>query len=230
MAANKPVLVLDLDGTLVDTRPDLVAALNHVIAEAGIAAISQSDVGETVGQGARAMIVKAYALHNVPLEQSSLEPLGKAFVDYYLQNIAVQSTFYPGAQRALQHFRQQGWILAICTNKQAHVATRLLEQLDVDHWFAAICGSDTFSTHKPHPDHLLNTIRQADGNVAGSVMVGDTASDIDAAINANIASVAVDFGYSVKAASSLGADRVISHFDQLWPTVAGLHRSALPEE
>ena len=215
----KPVLVLDLDGTLVDSKPDLVAALNVGITSIGLLEMSSSVVGETVGQGARAMIARAHEVQNQPLEEDKFEQMLEKFLDYYHNNVANYSKPYSGVQAALDKFGDNGWHLAVCTNKPENLARKLLNSLDMSNQFAAICGSDTFTNRKPHADHILKTIQMAGGRVSGSVMVGDTATDIDAAFNSGIPAIVVDFGYSSEPVDTLGAKRVISHFDELWETV-----------
>jgi len=215
----KPVLVLDLDGTLVDSKPDLVAAVNAAIAVEGLPGVSTQIIGETVGQGARAMIARAFEHHKKPLTEETSKHLMGLLVEYYTNNVAVHSRPYAGVQAALDKFRENGWLLAVCTNKPVHLANLLLEALEMDAQFNAICGVDTFDVCKPDGEHILKTIEMAGGIPAGSVMVGDTATDINAAINAALPSIAVDFGYSAIAVKKLGATKIISHFDQLWDTV-----------
>ena len=218
----KPVLVLDLDGTLVDSKPDLVAALNVAIATTGLSAVPMEVVGETIGQGARAMIARAYDFHSQTLNDDLLKCLVEQFLDHYINNIAVHSRPFAGVQDALDLFRENGWQLAVCSNKPERLAKLLLETLDMNAQFGAISGYDTFDVCKPNAGHVVKTIQMAGGKMAGSVMVGDTATDIDTANNADIWSIAVDFGYSATAARDLGATTVISHFDQLWPSVQAL--------
>ncbi len=213
-----PVLVLDLDGTLVDSKPDLVAAINVAITSVGLSEISSSAIGETVGQGARAMITRAHEVQNQPIVEDKFEQIFVTFQDYYFKNVANFSKPYSGVQAALNKFANNGWVLAVCTNKPEKLAKALLRELNMGAQFSAICGSDTFANRKPHAEHILKTIQMAEGRVSGSIMVGDTATDINAAINSGIPSIAVDFGYSAEPAETLGADRVISHFDDLWTT------------
>ncbi len=215
---SNPVLVLDLDGTLVDSKPDLVAAINVAITSVGLSEISSSAIGETVGQGARAMITRAHEVQNQPIIDDKFEQIFVTFMDYYYNNVATYSKPYSGVQAALNKFANNGWVLAVCTNKPENLAKALLSSLDMGAQFAAICGSDTFANRKPHAEHILNTIQMAEGRVSGSIMVGDTATDINAAINSGIPSIAVDFGYSAEPVETLGANRVISHFDDLWAT------------
>jgi phosphoglycolate phosphatase len=214
-----PVLVLDLDGTLVDSKPDLVAAINVAITSVGLSEISSSAIGETVGQGARAMIARAHEVQDKPIIEDRFERIFDTFQDYYYNNVANFSKPYSGVQSALDKFANNGWALAVCTNKPENLAIALLRELDMGNQFAAVCGSDTFTNRKPHADHILKTIQTAGGRVQGSVMVGDTATDINAASNSGIPSIAVDFGYSAVPVDTLEASRVISHFDELWAAV-----------
>ncbi len=215
----KPVLVLDLDGTLIDSKPDLVAAVNAAIKVEGLPAVPMEVVGETVGQGARAMIARVFEHHQKTLTKETGDRLFTLLLDYYTNNVAVYSTPYAGVQVALDKFRDNGWLLAVCTNKPEKLARLLLQATNMDTQFSAICGLDTFDVCKPDGGHIIKTIEMAGGNLARSVMVGDTATDINAAINAKISSIVVDFGYSAIPVGELGATNVISHFDELWPAI-----------
>ncbi len=223
---NDPVLVLDLDGTLVDSKEDLTAALNAAIGGAGLSPISAVDVGSAAGKGARAMISLAYELNSRPLEEAELANLFTRFLDYYNTNTAHYSRPYAGALEALDRFTERGWLLAVCTNKTEHLARKLLAELEIDQRFDAICGSDTFDFRKPDGRHIIQTISQAGGNLQGSIMVGDTPTDINAAIDAGIPSIAVDFGYHDGPVHILGADHIISHFDDLWSAVVSIGNRA----
>ncbi len=223
-SVDKPVLVLDLDGTLVDSRPDLVAALNHATGSAGLPPVSPRIVGETVGQGARAMIARAHDHHGAPVDRETIEALVPVFLEYYQAHIADLSIPYPGVQQSLDTFVENGWLLAVCTNKHENLAKALLRALAMDQQFAAICGSNTFDVRKPDAGHLLKTIAAAGGASNRSIMVGDTATDINTAINAEIPSIVVDFGYAKEPVHTLGADHIISHFDELWPIIKRIKR------
>jgi len=216
---KRPVLVLDLDGTLVNTKPDLVAALNVAIESVGLAPVPDELIGHGVGQGVRAMLAKSFSHYDEPLSDELQDELFVKFINYYSNNIANFSKPYSGVQAALRTFSNSGWHLAVCTNKPENMAKSLLNALDMDDQFAAICGLDTFPVSKPHADHILKTISMAGGRVEGSVMVGDTATDVDAAKNSGIPSIVVDFGYSPTPVQSLGASKIISNFDQLWDAV-----------
>lgn len=211
------LVIFDLDGTLLDTGPDLVASLNHAIATVGLAPFEEAAIGHLAGQGARVMIERALEMRDVGRSEELTARLLDVFLTYYEANIPGLSRPYPGLVAALDRLSTAGMRLAVCTNKLESLARRLLESLDLDRRFAAITGGDTFAVRKPEAGHILGTIERAGGQVRTSVMIGDSINDIAAANSAGIASVAVSFGYSDQPATTLGATRVISRFDTLTP-------------
>ena len=221
-------LVFDLDGTLVDTAPDLTAATNHVLAQRGLAAIDETEIRPFVGHGAMKMIEEAMAAHGEQLTQKELYDLFELFIVYYAANIAVRSRPYEGAIRALEQFSGQGAALAVCTNKLESHARALLEALDMTRHFAAITGRDSLGAYKPDPRHLTGTIALAKGRTSRAIMIGDSETDILTAKNAAIPVVAVDFGYSVEPVSTFAPNAVISHFDQLAGAIASLRTYRKP--
>jgi phosphoglycolate phosphatase len=220
---SKKVLVFDLDGTLADTRRDLVPVLNRTVASSGIAPLRESDIGPAAGQGAKAMIELAFRLNKRSLDSQLLETLFVRFIADYERNIAVNTVLFDGALRAMRHFRARGWRLAVCTNKMQNLADKLLAELGVAGDFAAVDGGDAYPFRKPDPRHLLGTIERAGGQPHNAVMVGDSRTDIDAARAAGVPVVAVDFGYSDIAVADLSPDAVISHFDELPHAVTRLN-------
>ncbi len=217
-----PVLVLDLDGTLVDTADDLVATLNVVLGRRGFDPQPYEAARLMVGFGARHMIKRALAAADRSVEEAELAAMTDDFFAHYGGRIAEASRPFPGALAALDRFAAAGWRLAICTNKQEALARRLLGELDLEGRFAAISGQDTFAFMKPDPRHLTETVRLAGGDPGQAIMVGDSATDIDTAHAAGVPVVAVSFGYSAPPVRELGPDRVIDHFDELWDAVAAL--------
>lgn len=215
-----PIIVFDLDGTLVDTAPDLIASLNHTIAAASLTPVGYDDLTHLVGHGARAMIQRAFALRGAPLEPDALQPLLDRFIEHYGAHMPGDSRPFPGLVEALDRLSAAGYRLAVCTNKMEGLARRLIDTLGMTGHFAAISGGDTFPMRKPDPRHLTETIALAGGDPARALMVGDSINDILAARNAGIACLAVPFGYSDEPIASLGADALISHFDQLTPALA----------
>ena len=215
-----PLLVLDLDGTLVDTADDLIATLNIVLAGEGLRSMSRADAGSLLGAGARAMIERGFRLAGEPLDGATLDRLFATYLPIYESRIAERSRPFPGAVPALDRFAAAGWKLAVCTNKLEGLSRRLLDELGLASRFAAICGGDTFPVRKPDAGHLLGTIARAGGDPARTVMVGDSATDVNAARNARVPVVGVTFGYTDAPVASFGPDAVIDHFDQLWDAVA----------
>lgn len=211
------LVVFDLDGTLVDTAPDLVASLNHAVTQAGLEPVGYEDLTHLVGHGARAMIERTWALRERDLTGEDLAWQLKEFLDFYFGSMPGDSVAYPGVVDALDRLESEGMRLAVCTNKPEALARRLLQGLNLAHRFEVITGGDTYPVRKPDPAHLLNTISEAGGTPARSVMIGDSLNDILVARNAGIASIAVRFGYSDVPVESLNPDRIIAHFSELHP-------------
>lgn len=212
---NRPIVVIDLDGTLADTNRDLIPVLNRTVASAGLPPIPFGDVGHVVGHGAKAMIVRAFEYHGKTVEPLLLDRLFDVFLEDYEQNIAVGTVLFEGVETALDELAASGHLLAICTNKTIRMAEKLLTELGVRGRFAAVTGGDSFDFRKPDPRHLLETIAQAGGDPARAVMVGDSRTDIDTAKAAGIPVVAVDFGYTDVPVRLLSPDVVISAFADL---------------
>ncbi|HWU63477.1 MAG TPA: HAD family hydrolase [Ensifer sp.] len=214
-----PTVVFDLDGTLVDTAPDLMAGLNHVLAIEGIEPVHYDDMTFLVGQGARAMIERGFALRGRPLAAERLAELLDLFIRHYLEGMPGESLPYAGVVRSLETLKSEGFRLAVCTNKLESLALPLLKGLKLDFYFDAIAGGDTFPVRKPDAGHILKTIESAGGDAAASVMVGDSVNDILAARNAGLPSIAVPFGYSDVPVETLKPTRIIGHFDELTPSL-----------
>ena len=215
-------VVFDLDGTLVDTAPDLVATLNSVFGRYGLPPVPFEQARTMVGGGARRMIESGLARENCVLATSEIDRLFGDFIAHYSAHIADLSQPFPGAVRALDALAARGYRLAICTNKLERLSRLLLEKLDLGARFAAICGQDSFGVQKPDPEILRRTIRQAGGRLDRAVMVGDSVADIDAARAARVAVIAVDFGYTDTPVSQFKPDRIIGHFDHLAGAISDL--------
>jgi phosphoglycolate phosphatase len=218
----RPIIVFDLDGTLVDTAPDLLDSLNHCLGLARMPAVDEISLRTFVGMGGKVMIQRAFAAQNRPLAEEHLAELLVAFLEHYTANIPGRSLLYPGAAEAIERFSRAGYTLAVCTNKYESLSRKLLEALEVADRFAAICGQDTFDWRKPDPRHLLSTIELAGGDAARALMVGDSRTDIDTAKAAGVPVVAVDFGYTDRHVREFEPSRVISHFDELTLDMADL--------
>jgi len=221
-----PTAVFDLDGTLVDTAPDLVATLNTVFSREGLPPVAYEVARNLVGGGARMMIERGLAAERRILPAAEVDRLHQEFVEHYAAHIADHSRPFPGLDAALDELAADGWSLIVCTNKLEWLSLRLLEALDLSRRFAAVCGADTFGLKKPDPELLRGTLARAGGRVDRAVMIGDSASDVDMARAAGIPVVAVDFGYTETPAAELGADLVISTFEALPRAVSNLLGSA----
>ena len=218
-------LVFDLDGTLVDTAPDLAAATNHVLRQRGLSPIDPKEIRPFVGHGALKMIEEALRSHGEVLSQRELYDLFEVFIVYYATNISVHSRPYDGVITALETFRKNGATLAVCTNKLESHARALLNALEMTRHFSAITGRDSLGAHKPDPKHLTGTISLASGNAERAIMIGDSETDILTAKAARIPIVAVDFGYSQEPVANFAPDIVISHFNELHSAVTKLARA-----
>ena len=210
-----PTFVFDLDGTLVDTAPDLLGALNVVLALEDAAPVALPEIRQMVGNGARVMIQRGLKARGKAVSDERFEELMAAFLGHYEIHIADESAPYPGVERALNELAADGAKLAVCTNKPEKLSLLLLEALGLRPHFAAVCGADTFPVRKPDPLHLIGTIERAGGEVSRSVMTGDSRTDRETARNAKVPCVLMDYGYTDVPARDLGAEAVISHFSDV---------------
>lgn len=220
---SKPIIVFDLDGTLVDTAPDLLESLNHTLDAGGATRTDGAGFRQFVGHGGKVMIERAYHAQQRALPVAEHDRLFALFLEHYGSNIPGLSKPYPGVIEALDRFRATDHLLAVCTNKTEEFAKKLLVALGMAGYFDAITGQDTFAFRKPDPRHLTETIKLAGGDAAKAVMVGDSRTDIDTAKAAGIPVVAVDFGYTDRHVREFEPSKIISHFDELTvPLAAGL--------
>lgn len=208
-------LVFDLDGTLVDTAPDLIATLNHVLAQLNCAPTDEAHIRPFISFGARRMIVEGLLQAGRALRDSEIDGIFVNFLDHYGENVAVKSAPYPNAVSVLEQVAELGARLGVCTNKREDLSRSLLTQLKLYDRFGAIVGRDTLEVCKPHPRHLTETIARIGGNRDKAVMIGDSPTDVATARAANIPVVAVSFGYSEVPAYDLGADVVIDDYADL---------------
>jgi phosphoglycolate phosphatase len=211
----KPIVVFDLDGTLVDTAPDLLDSLRHSLGAGGVTFSDTTGFRGYLGNGGRALIERAFAAQNRILELQERERLYALFLNHYGANIPGKSQLYPGAIGAIERFADAGFVMAICTNKTQAFSRKLVGALGLDRHFAAVCGQDTFAFRKPDPRHLTATIEMVGADPGRALMVGDSRTDIDTAKAAGIPVVAVDFGYTDRHVREFEPSRIISHFDEL---------------
>lgn len=225
-AMIKPTIAFDLDGTLVDTAPDLWTALNLVLDEAGHAQVPFSEIRNLVGNGARVMIERGLALGGRPSGTAELDRMLARFLVHYEAHLADNSRPFPGAKEMLDALKQSGALLVVCTNKYEGFSVKLLQALGLADYFAFVAGSDTFSVRKPDAGHLLGAVARAGGHSSAAVMVGDSRTDVATARAANMPVIAVNFGYSDIPAQELGADQVIGSLLDVPPAARELlHRA-----
>jgi len=215
-----PLLVFDLDGTLADTAPDLLATLDWVLPRHGLRAISDASLRSGIGNGARALIEYAIKQQGAKVEARKFEAIFNDFLAYYETHICVGSQLFPGALALLDRFAEKGWRFAVCTNKPEKMSVLLLDALGVTGRFAAIKGGDSFQFRKPDPVHLLGTIAAAKGAPENSILVGDSRTDRDAARNAGVPLIGVTFGYTTTPMRELQPDLLVDSLDAIHPEIA----------
>jgi len=214
-ALRGATLAFDLDGTLVDTAPDLIRATNVIMAEAGLAPVSSANTRNLVGRGARALIERAAGLNGHRFSDAELSDLVARFIAVYGAGIADESVVFPGVEAALDTLSAKGATLCVCTNKPTGLSLQLLGAVGLKHRFAAIIGADATPRPKPDGNHILHTIADAGGDPKHAVMIGDSKTDLDAARSARIPIILMSFGYSEEAPVSLMPDALMDSYDVL---------------
>jgi phosphoglycolate phosphatase len=215
-------IAFDLDGTLVDTAPDLMGTLNTVLGEEGLPPLAYETAPLLVGRGAKVMLERGFAADGRPLEEPDTSRLFNRFIEVYLGRIADESRPFPGVTDALDALEAQGAILAVCTNKRTDLSLAVMNALDLTRRFKVIVGADMAPRPKPDASHLLHTIELAGGDPRRALLVGDSINDVLAAKNAEVPVVVVTFGYTDVPAKDLGGDALIDRFDELYDAVMRL--------
>jgi phosphoglycolate phosphatase len=206
-------IVFDLDGTLVDSAPDLTNALNDALIRRGHAPVAGEVIRGAVGRGARIMIETALGMAGI---EEDVDQMLAKFLVHYEANIAAESRPFPGAADLLERLAERGARLAVCTNKREGLSRKLLKDLGLSGHFAAIAGRDTFPVSKPDPGHLTGTIALAGGNPSHALMVGDSEFDFAAARAAGVPIVLARFGYGpLPQCNKGGAAPMIDHLGEL---------------
>ncbi len=212
---STPTIVFDLDGTLVDTAPDLINALNFILDREGLPAVPLKSARNMIGAGARKLLERGLELEGRAVSIEDMNRLTADFIDYYAAHIAEGSRPFEGLEGALDDLTGRGYRLAVCTNKLEWLSKRLLDELGLTPRFAAICGADTFGVSKPDPAILRQTIARAGGDLASTIMVGDAGTDIGVARRAGVPVIGVTFGYTDVPIADLKPDRLIEHMREL---------------
>ena len=222
------IVVFDLDGTLVDTAPDLIDALNFVLDREGLPPMPLHAARNLIGAGARRLIERGLEVEGRAATVSDIERMTRDFIAYYADHIAEGSRPFEGLEGALDALAARGCRLAVCTNKLEWLSKRLLDQLGLSPRFAAICGADTFGVAKPDPAILRQTVARAGGALSSTIMVGDAGTDIGVARRAGVPVIGVSFGYTDVPIEDLKPDRLIHHMRDLPDAVAALADSLRP--
>jgi phosphoglycolate phosphatase len=214
-------VLFDLDGTLVDSAPDLAAALNRLLARAGYPPVALAEVHTMIGDGVAKLVERGFAVHQRVLRPDEIAQFADRFVADYEPNSAIETRPFPGAIEALAELRAAGLALGVCTNKPEGATRAILAALGMDSFFAAVIGGDSVpGRQKPDPEPLREALRRLGVATEAAIMVGDSPNDVAAARAAGLPIVAVRFGYSRVPPDRLGADRLVGHFSELGEALA----------
>lgn len=209
---NGATIAFDLDGTLVDTAPDLVGALNTILSQESLPPLPFDEVRLMVGRGARALLERGFAAAGAPLDAESAPALVQRFIAVYLDRIADESAPFPGVVEVLADLKTAGAKLVVCTNKLTNLSVALLDAVNLTPFFEAVIGADMAPAAKPDGRHVAAAIGAVGGDLARAVMVGDSINDALGARNAGVPALLVSFGYTEDPVETLGGDLVIHSF------------------
>lgn len=210
-----PIVVFDLDGTLIDTAPDLINALNFILVREGMPAVPMAVARNMIGQGARRLLERGLELDGRVIAQDDVNRLTVDFIDYYAAHIADESRPFEGLEATLDELSESGYRFAVCTNKLEWLSKLLLDRLGLSARFAAICGADTFGVAKPDPAILRETVAKAGGDLSAAIMVGDAGPDVGVARRAGVPVIGVEFGYTEVPIAELQPDLLVGHMREL---------------
>jgi phosphoglycolate phosphatase len=212
---KKPsAIIFDLDGTLVDSALDLSATLNHLLKIHDRPEVPLSKVRQMVGQGAKALIIKGFSETGHTPDDKKLSILFNEFIEYYKENISAKTIVFPSVIKTLEELKDLNIKMAVCTNKPLELSNKLLQNLGLADYFSAVTGGDSFKYLKPDPRHILSTLDILDADPQYAIMIGDSSNDIIAAKAANIASIAVTFGYTDRHVSEFHPNQIIDHYEE----------------
>jgi len=214
---QKLTILFDLDGTLVDTAPDLMTAHNHVMKKFGYSTRSIDQIRNLVGKGAAVLIGRsiwgtAKKEFSRITDEKTKNEMVKEFIDFYGKNIVKESKLIKGALEFLKWAKSKNISMGVCTNKQEHLATDLLKKIKIYDYFEYVTGGNTFDYCKPDPRHLTNTIEIMSGDIKNSLMIGDSENDADAARSAGIPMILLENGYTDKKIEQIHHDHLIKDF------------------
>ena len=207
---QKLTILFDLDGTLVDTAPDLMGAHNHVMKKFGYPQKSLDDIKHIAGRGAWIMMQRTF--RDEIKDENLKKEMVKEFINYYAKNIDRGSKPIKGVVKFLEWAKSKQILMAVCTNKQERLAVDLLKKINLSQYFEYIAGCDTFDFNKPDPRHLTNVINIIGGDINKSIMIGDSEVDSQSAYNAKIPFILVEEGYTEKNINEIPHKTLIKDF------------------
>ena len=222
---QKFTILFDLDGTLVDTAPDLMLAHNHVMKKFGYPTKSTEQIRNLVGQGAGAMLGRSIwgqakkEFSKVNDEKIKKEMVSE-FVDFYGKNIINESTLINGVKKFLKWCKEKNISMAVCTNKQEYLSNDLLKKIGIYDYFEYVAGSDTFDYCKPDPRHLTTVVEILDGDLKKTIMIGDSETDANAAKAAEIPMILLEDGYTEKNIDEIYHNHLIKDFIGIEKTIS----------
>ena len=215
--SQKLTIIFDLDGTLVETAPDLINAHNHVMSKYGFETKKSIDIKKLVGKGTNSLITRSVwgqAQKNFKKVEDKVlkDEMINEFLDYYTKNICVDSKLVNGTENFLRWCKQKNIALGVCTNKQDYLSVDLLKKLNINHFFEYIAGSNTFDYCKPDPRHLTNVIEIMQGDIKKAIMIGDSETDAETAKSAGVPFILLENGYTEKKTSEIHHDHLIKDY------------------
>jgi phosphoglycolate phosphatase len=210
---SSPAILFDLDGTLVDTAPDLLATMNMLLAREGRQTLETALLRKLVGRGARNLIAESFKTTGAPVEPERIEALYADFLEDYGSHVAAESRPYPGVVETLERLQAEGVRMGVLTNKPHAPSLQLISELGLSRFFATICGQGKYAWMKPDPRVFLQTLAELGGGPA--VMVGDSITDVETARGGGAPVILLSYGYTPEPAHSLGADVVLDDFTEV---------------
>tara|TARA_B100001123_G_C14894847_1_gene861408 strand:- start:71 stop:754 length:684 start_codon:yes stop_codon:yes gene_type:complete len=218
--SQKLTILFDLDGTLINTAPDLMRAHNYVMKKYGFGERKLSDIKKLAGRGSKVMLTRS--MHEVAELSGKIKKTGdvveemtKEFIDFYSKNIAKDSTLKEGLLKFLTWCKKNSIVMGVCTNKQEHLSIDLLKKIKIYHFFDYVAGGNTFNHNKPNPKHLTDTIEIIGGDVKKTLMIGDSETDSNASKAAGIPFILIEDGYTEKKTNEIYHDHLVKDFINL---------------
>lgn len=212
---GRSVILFDLDGTLIDSAPDIRSAINDVLGQASLPAVTLEQTHTFIGGGAAQLVQRAFTSVGVPLHAAALSLYRDRYLRAYEERLAIETRPYPGVPQTLRALRWAGWRLAVCTNKPIAATHGVLQQLGLDSYFETAAGGDSFPVRKPDPRHLLSTLETLGVTADQAIMIGDSENDVTAARGAQIPVVVMSYGYRHGPLADMAADLVLDDFAAL---------------